>query len=255
MKKFIPYLHYIAGFFAIGIAVFLLMDRIVMPMYVKHGQQVSLPDVRRMDIEDATETLEASGFSPVQGDFQYNSEFEPGMIIEQQPDPGSVVKTGRRVYLTVAREESFIEMPELVGQSIRGAQLTLNRVGLRVDSIEWVYSDTFPEDVVIWQSVGSRGLIRRGSGVLLRVSQGNNPNRFTVPNLVDMSLDDAREEIAESRLEMGQIQYVQDTELIPYTVLEQSVPPGTTLQEPVSIDLTVSVMSLNDILNQQQRQQ
>ncbi len=255
MKTLVVLVQYFLAFFLVGLAVFLLMDQVVMPMYVKHGQKVSLPDVRQMDFEEASELLRSRDFVPVEGDFKYNPEFEPGTVIDQQPNARSTVKTGRRVYLTVAKEESFIEMPELVGQSIRGAKLELSQVGLQLDSIQWVYSNTFPEDVVTWQSVGANGLIRRGSSVDLKVSRGQNPNRFNVPDLVDLSLEEAKSKLAESRLNIGDITYVQDTDLIPYTVLQQSVEPGTTLRNPVPIDLTVSVMSLNDILNEQQRQQ
>ncbi len=253
MKRLLPVLEYGAAFIIIAALAIVLMDKVVMPIYVKHGERVILPDVRKMQYEEAAQMLGNRGFVPLKGDLQYNAEFDPGMIIEQQPSAHATVKTGRRVYLTVAIEEEFIEMPSLVGKSIRSAQLELSRVGLHADTLIHVFSDTFPEEVVTWQSVRQDGLIRRGSAVELKVSKGRNPNIYDVPDVVDMSLEEAKRRIAESRLTLGDIKYMQDMDLIPYTVLQQSVKPGTTLGEPQPVDLVVSVISLNDILNEQQR--
>ncbi|MCF7805743.1 MAG: PASTA domain-containing protein [Candidatus Marinimicrobia bacterium] len=254
-KKLIPVLHYLGSFLLIGLVLAVLVDQVIMPLYVKHGQKVNLPDVRGMKYEEASELLTSMEFTPVKGDMKYNAEFEPGQVIDQQPDPRATVKTGRRVYLTVAIAEKFIEMPTLVGKTVRGAKLDLSRVGLQVDTILQEYSDTFPEDVISWQSVKPKGLIRRGSEVTLRVSRGRNPNVFEVPDLVDMSLEEAKNRLSEEGLELGRLEYVQKPDLVPYTVLEQSREPGQTLTEPRPVDLKVSVLNLNDIFNEQMRQQ
>lgn len=254
MKKLIPLLQYGLSFIVLGVLVAILMDQIVMPMYVKHGQKITLPDVRRMQYDKASKLLQDQGFIPVKGDVKYNAEFDPGMVIDQQPYALSTVKSGRRVYLTVANAEPFLNMPELVGQSIRGTKLQLSQVGLQLDSLTWVFSDTFPQDVVTWQSVRPNAPIRRGSGVLLRVSKGKNPNKYQVPDLINLSLEEAKRRLAQSRLTLGDVNYVQDEELIPYTVLKQSVEPGTILYAPQAVNLDVSVLSLNDILNERQRQ-
>ena len=44
--------------------------------------------------------------------------------------------------------------------------------------------------------------------------------------------------------------YRQNEDLIPYTVLNQSITAETVLEKPVSIDLTVSVLDMQDIFNQ-----
>jgi hypothetical protein len=38
--------------------------------------------------------------------------------------------------------------------------------------------------------------------------------------------------------------------LIPYTVLDQSIPAETVLEKPTNIDLTISVLDMQDIFNQ-----
>jgi len=255
MKRLLPILHYGIAFAVIGLVLAILMDQVVMPWYVKHGEKINLPDVRGMQFEEASELLKSMELTPVKGDLKYNAEFEPGMVIDQQPGPQSTVKTGRRVYLTVAIAEKFIEMPTLVGKTVRGAKLELSRVGLQLDTLLLEYSDTFPEDVVSWQSVRPKGLIRRGSSVELKVSKGKNPNIFEVPDLAELSLEEGKKRIRDAGLKVGQIEYVQKPNLIPYTILGQSLKPGRKLTKPKPIDLKVSVLNLNDIFNEQMRQE
>lgn len=255
MNKIKALLQYFLAFIIIATAAIILMDQIVMPLYVKHGQQVNLPDVRGMQYEKAEQLLRKDHFVPIKGEMKYNAEYEPGQIIEQQPRANSKVKTGRRVYLTIAMPEKFIEMPALVGKTVRGAKIELSRVGLKLDSLTYGYSSQFPQGVIIWQSVKEKGMIRRGSTVQLRVSKGKNPNIFKVPDLSGLSLDEAKSKIKNAGLEVGKIQYVQDQDLIPYTTLQQSVPAGSTLTEPQKIDLVVSVDNLKDIFNNQTRDQ
>ncbi|MBD3274101.1 MAG: PASTA domain-containing protein [Candidatus Marinimicrobia bacterium] len=245
MKKFIPILHYGLSFFIIGVVLLLLMDQVVMPMYVKHGQQITLPDVRKMEFEEAEQLLQSKGFEPVKSDMKYNADFEPNEIIDQQPAANSTVKSGRRVYLTVATEQAFIEMPNMKGNTYRGAMIQLSRIGLRLDTnqTQRVYSDEFPEGVVVWQSVKENALIRRGSEVQLRISMGQNPNQITVPNLINLSLEDARSILSDSRLSLGNVRYEVNEDLIPYTILEQSIDAGNTVRASQEINVIVSVLN------------
>jgi len=252
--KLEPVLHYVLAFLLVGTLALILMDFVVMPIYVKHGQKIALPDVRGMKYDAAQQLLHSKGFEPVKSDMKYNPDFEPGTVIDQQPPANSTVKSGRRVYLTMAIAEKFIPMPNVVGKTVRGARLELNREGLNIDTLLHNYSDKFPEDVVIWQSVKSKSLIRRGSSVKLQVSMGKNPNVFIVPDVKNLSLKDGKQRLEDAGLSVGNIRYVQDPDLIPYTILEQSDAPGTRLNQPQKVDLVVSVLNLNDIYNEEMRQ-
>ena len=49
---------------------------------------------------------------------------------------------------------------------------------------------------------------------------------------------------------LGKIFYRQNEDLIPYTVLDQSIVAETVLEKSISIDLTISVLDMQDIFNQ-----
>ena len=87
-------------------------------------------------------------------------------------------------------------------------------------------------------------------GVHITTSLGVPPNFFQVPNVFGLSKKKAIDELEKSGLKLGKIYYRQNEDLIPFTVLDQSVLPGTVLEEPSTVDLTISVLDMQDIFNQ-----
>jgi len=70
------------------------MDFIVMPIYVRYGQEIILPDTQGMDIGEATRLLEHRGFKVIEKEPKITTALEPGRVYEQTPAPLSKVKTG-----------------------------------------------------------------------------------------------------------------------------------------------------------------
>ena len=76
------------------------------------------------------------------------------------------------------------------------------------------------------------------------------PNFFQVPNLFGLSQEKAEFELEQAGLKLGKVSYEQNEDLITFTVLDQSIKEGTVLESPKKIDVTVSVLDINDIFNQ-----
>ena len=76
------------------------------------------------------------------------------------------------------------------------------------------------------------------------------PNFYKVPNLFGLSQNKAVENLVRSGLKLGKVFYRQNEDLIPYTVLDQSISADTILEESTHVDLTVSVLYMQDIFNQ-----
>jgi len=87
-------------------------------------------------------------------------------------------------------------------------------------------------------------------GLHLTISLGVPPNFFQVPNLFGLSRKKAIQDLEKAGFSPGKVFYRQNEDLIPYTVLDQSIPAETVLEKPTKIDLTVSVLDMKDIFNQ-----
>jgi serine/threonine-protein kinase len=79
-----------------------LLDRIILPKYVKLGDVVTIPDVRGMKLEEASQILIDNGLNPyVKGTRE--SQEEPGTVLDSDPPPLMRVKRGRKVGLIVSK--------------------------------------------------------------------------------------------------------------------------------------------------------
>ncbi len=244
LKKLAKYLITLG---IITIIALILLEAVIMPFYVRQGKSKELIDVTSLDVRSALIMIRTSGFKGVVSDTIYTDQVEPNIVLDQYPKPGSIVKKKRTVRLKISQSERMVKVPYIVGQSQRSAEILLNKSGLKMGAVSKDYSPIYPEGVIIEQIPDSMQTIPKGYNVRVIISQGRSPNEILVPSLFGLSKDAAYVELEKAGLKIGKIHYKQNEDLIPYTVLDQSIPAGTVLEESKLIDLTVSVLDLQDI--------
>ncbi len=230
-----------SAFAFIGLIVLVITcDQVIMPLYVKHGKDVVLPQVAGRQFSEADSLLKKQGFKTILDKEVYSSKYPKGTITFQNPFPESIVKKGRRVYLTVSKGEKRVAVPKLIGGSERDAELKLNRLGLKVGKKNYEFSTYFPKGVVTSQSVQENDTLQVGQSVNFAISLGDIPEYFIVPNLVGKSLKEATYVLLHSGLKVGPVSKEANDNLLPDTVIRQSVPAGTEVDMGQAIGLVVS---------------
>ncbi len=247
-------LNFLIALFIVSILIFLFFEKIAMPIYIRKGNSIRLINVRDKILDRGINELKISGFNGVVFDTVYTSNIEPQTIIDQYPPSGQKVKKGRTIRLKIARPEKMIDVPSLVGQSKRSAEIKIQQLGLRIDTIYVEYNPDYPKGTVAWQFPKSGDQIRKGFGLQITISEGLPPDFYQVPQLFGLSLNSAKKKLDNSRLKLGKVTYQQNEDLVPYTVLDQSVSPGTVLNKSSQINLIVSVLNLQDIFDSIQNQ-
>ena len=232
----------------ITICVF-LADFLIMPFYVRHGQGGYMVNVKGKQLEYAIDILSSEGHKGIVSDTLFSSALKPGMVIDQYPSTNMKVKEGRTVRLTIVTPEKSVMVPDLIGRSERSAELDIRQVGLEIDTVYKEYNSDVPSGNVTWQYPKGGDMLSRGMGVHLTISLGVPPNFFQAPNVFGLSKKKAIVEIVKAGFSLGKVYYRQNEDLIPYTVLDQSLKPGTVLEESAIIDLTISVLDMQDIFN------
>ena len=227
----------------------ILADFLIMPFYVRHGQGSYMVNVKGKQLDYALDILNSEGHKGIVSDTLFSSAFKPGVVIDQYPSTNMKVKEGRTVRLTIANAERSVMVPDLIGRSERSAELDIRQAGLEIDTVYKEYNSDVPAGNVTWQYPKGGDMLSRGMGVHLTISLGVPPNFFQAPNVFGLSKKKAIVEIEKSGFFLGKIFYRQNEDLIPYTVLDQSLKPGTVLEESVKIDLTISVLDMQDIFN------
>lgn len=112
-------------------------------VYTRHGEKIAVPDVTHMNRDDAFEALEHVGLVPMVADTGYNRLMATGAVLLQQPVAGSIVKSGREIYLTVNSKESpTVALPAIADNcDVHEAETRLRAMGFKVGPCEYVEGD------------------------------------------------------------------------------------------------------------------
>ena len=246
MNKIIQFL---IAFGIVSLAIILIFDWFIMPSYVRQDKTLIVTDITGKNLNRALIELETEGYKGVVYDTVYTADVTPQTVVDQYPVAGAKVKPGRTIRLKISRSEKLIIVPNLVGQSRRSVEISLQQIGLRIDTVYTEFNPDYPKGTVAWQFPKSGDYIKKGMGLQITVSQGLPPDFFQVPQLFGMSMQNAKDLLTKARLKVGKISYKQNEDLVPYTVLDQSIAPGTVLNQTIQVDLVVSILDLKDIFD------
>ena len=116
--------------------------------YTRHGQYIAVPDLHGMYEKEAGEALAAQGLKYEVLDYKYDKTMVEGGVIEQKPKPGSYVKDGRKIYLTLnSGKVPMRAVPDVAdNSSLRAAESRLSTAGFKLGrtvyidgDLDWVY--------------------------------------------------------------------------------------------------------------------
>jgi eukaryotic-like serine/threonine-protein kinase len=221
------------------LGLFVFLNYVVLPLYVNHGSRVTVPSVVGMPLEEAQKTLEQARLRLVHGESRPDPAFALGLVIQQNPAAKAEVKEGRRVYVITSGGDVQVPVPSLRGRSLRDARFSLERFGLKLGSVQYDTSDTFPENTIIYQSAAADTRIAKGTVVNIVVSKGRVLKEAQVPLVVGKTLGEAEGLLNAAGLRVGNITYQPSFDLVPNTVVDQYPRQGETALPGHAVDLFV----------------
>ncbi len=227
---------------SIALAILLLLaaaDLWLLPWLVHQQGEVLVPELVGRPQEEARKTLEDLGLQWVVGEEVAHDEAPPGTVVEQDPPPLRAVRRGRPVRVVLSRGEARVEVPDLVGLSLRQSELALSAVGLRVGHLARSF-DPAGALGVVGQRPHARTLVSKGDRVDLLVREGHDRVWHRMPDLVGASLVRVREQLARARFDIRRVTYRDDGRAAPGTILDQWPPAGSRIPSGGSIELVAA---------------
>jgi len=178
--------------FATGLVLF---DNVVMPRFVRQGGESSVPDLSNLNRQQAETELAHVGLRLSVMSERFDPAIPRGFVIAQDPEAGNFVKPGRRVGVVLSLGEEFANIPELFGESLRGARLLLDRAGLRTGTLGRVNTSEVGPGLIVASEPPVGAVVPRGSVVNLLVCVGGEPDAWVMPDLVGRDAGAAKREL------------------------------------------------------------
>ena len=225
-------------FFLSIIVILLILDQIVLPIYVSANEYI-VPNLIGKNKDQAIKILTDMHLSPIINTSRYDEKYQKGQVIFQKPLPKSIVKEGRRIYLTVSGGEQMVKMPNLINKTLRDAQITLERFGLELGNIDSVESE-FPVNIVCDQQFFEGRDVAKGTKVDIKISMGPRIGMIRIPNILGRTFGEAEKILKANSLRVGMKTYITSTTLLPNTVTDQQPSEGTLVPVGDSVNVVLT---------------
>ncbi|MGB3005344.1 MAG: PASTA domain-containing protein [Chitinophagaceae bacterium] len=174
-----------------------------------HGKAATVPSVAGKNYEEARKILKKAGFDYEIQDSVYVDTAAPMTVIRQFPEADEVVKSNRTILLIISRAiPPEMEMPNLVGYSLRNAEMVLKNMDLKIG--DTTFKPDFAKNAILEQWYNGSKIepgtkIRKGSVISLVLGDGVGEREFSVPVITGMQFGDAKSLLEENGIIIGAI--------------------------------------------------
>lgn len=204
------------------------------------GGETTVPNLVGLEPEAAAAQLAELRLDLGIGDREarYDPMVPAGRIAVQKPPPGSAVKEGSRVNAILSLGAELVTVPDLRGQAVQAAQVTLAAVGLTAGRAMQIYSFSTEPGTVAEQSPRAGSEVGKASPVELYVNIESPKSVFLMPDLVYRDHTVVRQFLDRRGFRVGSVKFE----------AYEGIPSGTVLRQfplaghPVGRDEVISMV-------------
>ena len=171
-------------------------------IFTRHGQSYPVPSFAGLKHNEVVKLANKYKLRVEITDSVYILTRKPGTVVEQNPIAGTKVKQNRRVLLTInARNPKKVEMPNIVGVTLRQAKAILDQQGLIVGNLIFV-PDIAVNNILEQKYKGKQiepgTMIAKGSRVDLILGRGMQNEKAGLPLLIGLNQSDSRSKLIDA---------------------------------------------------------
>ena len=184
----VPVLSGIAVGFVLVALVFAWLILDASSTFKSGAESVQLPDFTGRTYDQIVEISKDYTFKIK---WEFNNEIEQNLVFDQRPKPGKTVYKKTTVELSISKGHDRLLVPEYVTYDFNQYTQQLIELGLDYRRID-AYDDTMTENYIMATNPMPRADINPGDIIDIYVSLGPKPNPLTMPQLQNMTLDQAK---------------------------------------------------------------
>ncbi len=195
-------------YFAVALALFVgtlvWFSRSIQDFVAPAARTVAAPTLVGQTTTDALSTASRMKLRAVVVQRVASDRYPKDVVMRQDPVPGEQVREGRQISIVVSNGLQIFPMPDLRYETLREVGLDLSHYKLTLGKIRYVQNDEVPANRVVAQVPPPLSSARVGTVVNVDLSKGFLSN-VKVPELIGMTVEEARDRITASHLHVGQI--------------------------------------------------
>jgi eukaryotic-like serine/threonine-protein kinase len=235
MKRFLRGLGIFLALVGVGI-----VSAFAVVALLLQQEEVRVPDLTGKDIVTALENITQQGLQ-LKVDRREPNPAQRDSVISQSPAAGNGIKKGRQVHVIVSQGPSDTQVPKLIGEPFRKADIMIRQAGFIPGAVSRVSSESADRDTVIAQdpSVGSQ--LDKGGTISVLVSSGKKAETFVMPRLAGTRAQEAVKIIDRMGLQRRVLYRTAGEKTTgERTVIQQKPAAGSPVAADTTVDIVVS---------------
>ena len=160
-----------------------------------HGREVAVPKLIGLTRAAAEQQANSSGLILEVENHFYSPDIAEGKVMTQQPSPGNLVRRGWKVRVAESLGPQKAEVPNLVGESARAAEINVRRRGLEVGSVAVAnLADAEPDQIIAQSPTANSGAVESPK-ISVLIAGPEQEQRFVMPNFIGKRVSEVRNQI------------------------------------------------------------
>lgn len=213
-KVFLKQILFIIG----ALLLLLFVIQMWLRFYTNHGQKLDLPKFIGLNLDKATELADDKNFELVVVDSVFIVGKKGGIVTDQNPKAGSLVKENRKIYITVTKYETetvkVADLPSMYGNAFDQKKTELKYRDITCVIKDYVYDPGEPNHILEVYYNGELIISKDGKKDDIQIAKGGtlecivtrkDGGDVTIPDLRCLDIEEARFMLQSSKLEVGDI--------------------------------------------------
>ena len=228
---------------ALGTLLFLILfflSAVIFSQVLLKSEVVSVPDLSGKPVAQARSELQKKDLTLVQKGAESNDRLDKGLIVRQDPAPGSRIRVTRVVQVFTSSGSGTAAVPDLSGKTLDEALTLLQAAGLTKGRLTQVHTPSRPAGRIMDQRPDPGAVVERGFPVGLLLSQGDVDDRYIMPDLINRRADAVIGRLEAWGFKVADIRYVYYPGAAAGLIVKQDPPDGYRIQKRNRISIEVS---------------
>src|SRR5690242_9657385 len=202
------------------------------------GRIVSMPNLVGQSMPEAQRMLTARGLQLRVADRVY-SPLPVNAVVRQSPPAGEEMKISQDAHVVLSLGQQTVKIPDLEGQSMRAARISLLQAGLQLGEVTAIYLPGTQPDIVLKQDP-PQGTTASSPHVDLLVSSADRQPFYVMPTVVGLEQPEANRTLAAAGLKIAKLTRIGQAGAPKGTVVGQNPPGGERIPGDTAVELGVA---------------